>query len=304
MSKVPECVVVTASNDAYLNSLLRMLKSIRPANLPIGLLDLGLSEHNKQRVMQTYGGKCIILDPGWCVALSDQEDTPDYKKVFLAKPFIPSLFPGYSTYLWVDADVVFLDCSAVADFLQAAHVNGIAVCYEDHPLYRTPPRKSGSSLKRYLSRKSRSYKEKRLRQYFGQQISRRWRDTPTLNSGIFCLKGSSPAWHHWQQAMFSANLTGQIKKHLICDQTCLDFAVLSNELNPAKMPATHNWCLSLAQPLVCKTTGHLLDPMPPHPKIKVLHCMGPDKIRPLQILRDELRSASCIHEATSLGSPI
>jgi hypothetical protein len=122
-----------------------------------------------------------------------------------------------------------------------------------------------------------SYKAKRLRQYFGRSAARRWRNTPTLNSGIFCFSGNSPVWQYWQDAIRKANLARQQKKRLICDQTCLDVALLSHKLPLTKMPPTHNWCLGLAQPELCRKTGLLLDPLPPHAVIKTLHFTGPEK---------------------------
>jgi len=254
-----------------------MLHSIEALSLRVGVFDLGLSLENKKKIAHVCNFNCSIIDPGWCVSLPPTENTPEYKKVFLAKPFIPNLFPGFSKYLWVDADIWFQDCSALEDYLEAADSSGIAICYEDHPLYQRSEKKRLPKILEQLRLKNESYKSKRLRKYFGRASARKWGDSPTLNSGIFCITAESSVWRHWQDTVRRANLQGHEGKRLICDQTCLDLAVLENNLSPTKMPATHNWCLSLAAPMIQQDTGLLVDPIAPHLPIKVLHSIGSKK---------------------------
>jgi hypothetical protein len=267
-------IAVTAANDKYYESLLAMLQSIKPMRFEIGVFDLGLSSENKRNISQVCDTKCTFIDPGWCVPIPDVESTPDYKKVFLAKPFIPDFFPGFSKYLWIDSDIWFQDCSALEDYLEAADNSGIAICYEDHPMYIRPRKKRWSAIRERLGLIEKSYKMKRIRNYFGREMARCWGSSPIMNSGIFCIIADSPVWCHWQHMIQKADLAGHGRKRLICDQTCLDLATLINRISPTKMPATHNWCVGLAVPMVAADTGILVDPIYPHNPIKVLHSAG------------------------------
>jgi lipopolysaccharide biosynthesis glycosyltransferase len=266
-----ERIVVTAANDQYCDSLLRMLASLGDIHCRVAIFDLGLSEQGRQRIQQTCGKDCRILDPGWCVSIPGREQLPSYKKVFLAKPFIPELIPGFMQYLWIDADILLLSNTALDDFFDAAGTDGVAICYEDHPSYN---RARGASLLRRLGLGKKSYKVKRLEQYFGRETARKWGDGPTLNSGIFCIGLNSPAWRHWQETIREADLDGHEKKRLICDQTCLDLAIQVHRIATSTLPATHNWCLGLADPLMENSTRRLVEPIPPHAPIKVLHATG------------------------------
>jgi hypothetical protein len=251
-----------------------MLKSINSVRIMIGVFDLGLSDANKSRISRACTTGCTILDPGWRIPLPDSESTPQYKKVFLAKPFIPDVFPGFSKYIWVDSDIWFQDSSALDDYIEAADHSGLAICYEDHPMYGRAGKKRFSAVRERLGLVKEGYKIKRIRKYFGREMARRWGSTPIMNSGIFCITADSPIWHLWQHMIQKANLVGHDRKRLICDQTCLDLAVLINNFSPKVMPATHNWCVGLAEPMVHAETGKLVDPIYPYKPIKVLHSAG------------------------------
>lgn len=271
MNAEDACILVSAADSRYCGSLLAMLHSLRDINLPLGVLDLGLSEQDRDRIRSVWGRDCQIFDPGWCIALEDQSATPSYKKVFLAKPFLPQLLPGYTRYLWVDADIHFQDTSAINDYIAAADTTGVAIGFEDHPSYR---KKGWPALLQRLGIGKKTYKARRMEQYFGTEVARKWSKGATLNSGIFCIRGNCKAWSHWQAAMQKANLSGQNRKRLICDQTCLDLAISQAGLAVHRMPATHNWCLGLALPQSRQAPPYLVEPVTPHRPIKVLHATG------------------------------
>lgn len=271
MEGLKNCVVVTASDSDYCDYLLTMLRSIARVDLPLVVFDVGLTDDERQRIESSWHGDCRVFNPGWCIDLIDQAETPEYKKVFLAKPFLPELLPGYQRYLWVDADICFLDDSAIEDYIRASESNGAAIGYEDHPSYR---QQSKLTLLQKLGLKKKHYKARKLEKYFGGEVARRWSSTDTLNSGIFCMHRDSTIWSEWQRALKEANLEGQQRKRLICDQTCLDLAISRQQLPVQRMPATHNWCLGLAQPLALSTASFLVDPVPPHAPVKVLHGTG------------------------------
>ncbi len=269
-----DCILVTAANNQYCGSLLAMLRSLRKIIFPVAVFDLGLSTEDRARISSLCPQGCTIFDPGWCVPLKDIESTPNYKKVFLAKPYIPRLIPGYSKYVWIDADIWFQDASAIDDYLAASETLGAAIGYEDHPSYK---RGGLASLLRRLGLWKKEYKAKRMQQYFGSDVARKWSRGATLNSGIFCFNADSEIWAHWQSAISEANLDGQERKRLICDQTCLDLAIERERLKVKKMPATHNWCLGLSFPMSKGKPARFFDPIPPHLPIKVLHATGDSK---------------------------
>ena len=71
--------------------------------------------------------------------------------------------------------------------------------------------------------------------------------------------------------MRSANLTRHQRFAQICDQTCLQVAIIQGGFDHSVLPATYNWLPRLAAPVFDAESGCLLDPMFPHGPVKVIH---------------------------------
>ena len=267
--------IVTASDTPYLPLLEGMLASIGGggglAQFDLGILDLGLTDGDKDRI-RTHKANANFVKAEWRRIFPGIDKAPEYKKVFVSKPFIPDLFPGYDGYVWVDADIWFQDARAIDDYVEAGEKTGAAFSFESHPSYRQP--RKVRKLEVFGKTFIRGVKLPLLnmvRAMFGSKVAAEVGIPPGLNSGLFYMAAGAPVWQAWQETLRAADLRRQHRRAQICDQTCLQVALIQCKLPYAIMPATHNWLPVRSPPLIDGETFALLDPAWPHPPIKAVH---------------------------------
>src|SRR5438105_511276 len=99
----------------------------------IGILDFGLASEQREWLA---GRVTHLVRPGWDVDFPDRERTPETRKAQLSRPFLRRHFPGYETYLWIDADAWVQDWRAVELYLAAAGRDKLAVTPEIDRAYK------------------------------------------------------------------------------------------------------------------------------------------------------------------------
>ncbi len=285
-------IIVSGADDAYMGFLDDMLASIqdRLHEYDLGILDLGLSEWSRKTIRKRKPSAHII-DPGWRYHLKSTSKQPLYKKAYYAKPFLPDVFPGYSGYMWVDADVWLQDSSALEHYAVAAeNASGKgAIAFECHPSYRDISHKPRFRVVRkfgILPIAIRMVGRKVFRlvyDMFGDGIAREYGLAPDNNSGLFFIHADSPAWRAWQNYLAKANHRNFEKRNYFPDQTCLNVALRSEKISFSVMPPTYNWVVGLGSPLLHANTGMLLDPCEPHQKLYAIHLTGDSGSRILNL---------------------
>lgn len=275
---MPNPLIVSASNDEYLDLLDGMLASIggRLADFDLGIIDLGLSDAGKDRI-RARKTNVHFARAEWRRTFPGIDKAPEYKKVFVSKPFIPDIFPGYEDYVWVDADIWFQDAGAIDDYVEAGNTRGggAAFGFESSPTYLPQKVQSLEIFGKVFVKDVKSYFLNGTREMFGSRIAAEIGMPPILNSGLFHMAGGSPVWRAWQETLLAANLKRRHRRRAqICDQTCLQVALIRRELPHAVMPAVYNWLPFMSAPLIDAETFALLDPAWPHPPIKAVHLVG------------------------------
>lgn len=183
------------------------------------------------------------------------------------------MFPGYDGYVWVDSDIWFQDAGAIDDYIKVGEKTGAAFSFESHPSYRHPRKvRKLEVFGKVFIKGVKFYFLNKTREMFGSKVAAEIGIIlPGLNSGLFYMAAGSPVWQAWQETLLAANLKRQHRRAQICDQTCLQVALIRRKLPYAIMPATHNWLPILAPPLIDGETLALLDPVWPYPPIKAIH---------------------------------
>ena len=199
---MPNPLIVSASNDEYLDLLDGMLGSIggRLADFDLGIIDLGLSDAGKDRIRARKAG-VHFARAEWRRTFPGIDKAPEYKKVFVSKPFIPDIFPGYENYVWVDADIWFQDAGAIDDYVEAGNARGGgggagrgAFSFESHPTYRSIQKVRTLEILGVIFIKGiKDYFLKKEREMFGSRIAAEIGIHPVLNSGLFHMAGGSPS---------------------------------------------------------------------------------------------------------------
>lgn len=276
-------IIVSGANDAYMDFLDDMLASIRNRlhEYDLGILDLGLSEKSIEMI-RARKESAHITDPGWRYQFGDMSKQPSHKKAYYAKPYLPEIFPGYSGYMWIDADVWLQDSSAIEHYVAASEKSPGkgAIAFECHPNYKDINHKPRFRVVKkfgFLPVAVRMVGRKVFRlayDMFGDEIAQEHGLTPDNNSGLFFIRADSPAWDAWQDWMSKANHRNFEKRNYFPDQTCLNVALRENDICFSVMPPIYNWVVGLGAPLLNEDTHTLLDSCAPHQKLYAIHLTG------------------------------
>ena len=187
--------IVTASDAPYLPLLEGMLASIGGGGLAqfdLCILDLGLTDGDKDRI-RAHKADANFVKAEWRHTFSGIGKAPEYKKVFVSKPFIPDLFPGYDGYVWVDADIWFQDAGAINDYIKASEKTGAAFSFESHPSYRHPRKvRKLEVFGKVFIKGVKLYFLNKTREMFGSKVAAEVGIPPGLNSGLFYMAAGSP----------------------------------------------------------------------------------------------------------------
>ena len=189
---------------------------------------------------------------------------------------IPEYFPGYDTYLWLDADISVQDGRFVGDFLRSAEQGTLAVVEEADPSYRTEL----YALKWRIGNTFRCFGfQDGLKLCLGRQI----------NSGAFALRSDAPHWRAWQdhyQRVVKRALRANLDQHALTATLTLD------DLPASYLSSTFNWMCVRSQPLWDNDRNVFCRPVAPFEPISVLHLAGRQKhgLRDIKTLDGGIRS--------------
>ena len=174
----------------------------------------------------------------------------------LVRPYFPTLFPGYETYLYSDVDVWVQDWAGFERFIAGAQQHGLAICAQQNPSYL---HKANSFVYRY----------ELYRQMFGDDAARGLMRKPHINAGIFAMIREAPHWQRWAALWGDALRPGQI--WFGTGQAVLTHMIFNEGMPAELLPATCNWQSHLALPLWDEAQRQFVEPHPPHDRILLMH---------------------------------
>lgn len=257
-----KAIIVSAADSEYWPCLSGLLNSIdkrrRSSNISVGIFDLGLSTEQLNR-LESYGA--VVVMPGWDYDISNFEKPPPPSfRAMTARPHLPKYFPGYYSYVWIDADCWVQDWRVVKVLLSEANKWGFSIVPEVDRSY-TPFLQNGSTFFDWASSCFVTcYAEAagRLAHY------------PLLNCGVFAMSGSTPIWSAWSYE------TGQVLERLrtaffFAEQTALNVCVRQEGIEAAFLPARYNWMCNRALPLLSADGKSFVEPNPPYEPLGIVH---------------------------------
>jgi hypothetical protein len=229
-------------------------------NAAIGVLDFGLSPDQQQWLADRV---THLVRPGWDVDFPDRGRTPEIRKAQLSRPFLRRHFPGYESYLWIDADAWLQDWRAVEIYLAAAGRDKIAITPEIDRAYKRHykrPKAFGWTLS-----------WKCYRQAFGWRVADRLGRNPILNCGVFALHHDAPHWEAWARIIAQV---AQRTRFFYIEQTALNYVIFAERLPANLLPAYCNWMPGDAAPAFDAQRGLFVEPYAPHEVIGIMHLAG------------------------------
>jgi hypothetical protein len=256
-------LIVSAADRGYFSLLRDMVESVlaHGRGVPLGILDVGLLPEQHGWL---EGRVAHIVRPGWDIDFPGRQETPHARQAQFARPFLPRHFPGYETYLWLDADAWVQDWRAIALYVAAAGRDKLAITPEIDRAY-----------KRHYKRPKlfgRTLAWKNYREAFGWRAADRLGRNPIVNCGVFALHRDAPHWAAWARVM---TRVAQRTRFFYIEQTALNYVIFAERLPVDFLPAYCNWMPGDAAPVFDAARGLFVEPYAPHEVIGVMHLAGP-----------------------------
>jgi hypothetical protein len=176
-------LIASGSDSSYFPLLRDTVQSVlaQQRNVGIGILDFGLAPDQREWLADRV---THLVRPGWDLDFPDRERTPETRKAQLSRPFLRRHFPGYETYLWIDADAWLQDWRTIELYVAAAGHDRLAITPEIDRAYKRHykrPKVFGWTLN-----------WKCYREAFGWRVADQLGRNPILNCGVFALHHDAP----------------------------------------------------------------------------------------------------------------
>lgn len=234
------------------------------------VIDAGL---NEQQINELSTNNVQVEKGIWPTKEAEKRaGSKQFLKACVSRPFIPKLFEGYETYIWLDADTWVQDIFALEWLVRAAKRKGFAA---------TPQidRNWGKSMRIKwlgpLPYKPRSFYYSNAKAAFGHKTARELFPYPTVNAGVFAMQGNAPHWTRWQELIKQALKKGKV---FTAEQLTMGMMIWLEKCNVEFLPATCNW-LCENKPLWSEELQMFVEPSTPYHPIGIMHLSGYDEMR-------------------------
>ena len=254
-----DALIVTAADQAYADLLRGLISSLRRQATVhrIAVIDLGLTETTKEWLRTQ---SVDVVHGRWLFPFPGQDSVPRYLMAMTARPYLPSLFESAKTIVWIDSDAWVQDGRTIDMLLAGAAESDMAIAAEIDRAYGIHA--DGGT---YIGWLAGIY-----RQIYGPEALPPGRlPPPLINCGVFAARRDSAVWQLWQDEY---RRLGERIAHFFAEQIALNVVLYSKGLRPTLLPATCNWLVKFAKPII--RDGTLCSPHYPHEKIGIVHLAG------------------------------
>ena len=263
-------LIVTAANESFAPLLKNLVDSLFQwgplKQAELGVLDLNLSPETL-KWLRGYTDK--IVAPKWDLPVNpDLAREKPWLRAMTSRPFLPRYFPGYDTYLWLDADTWVQQWFAIEWLVQAAGTGKMAIIPEIDRFYKHHPT--------FVQ-----WRIDRLCCYFGSVPISALLTEPYFNSGVFALKGDAPHWELWEKWLWKG--LQACGGSVVTDQTALNYTLWKERLPVYPLPSRCNWTCHLALPEYRMSTGLFHEPGLPGDPIGIMHLTSMMKNKSVQV---------------------
>lgn len=271
MSKI---TFVSGCDAAYYPLLREWIHSLQQCteskNFDINILDAGLTDEQKTALEPLV--KSINV-PEWPAGLpSHKIHGREYLKACVCRPFLPEIFPGYGTYVWMDADTWIQNWDGIELFLKGTAKNKISLTGQVDRAY---PRIMRIKWLGPWPRKVRSFYFSNARKAFGFKTAKKLLPYHVLSAGAFALRRDAPHWKRWQELTIQAAQKGNV---FTAEQLGLGILCYLEGYEFEMLPAWTHW-LCQFKPLWDKASQKFVEPYLPNNPLSILHLSGYDEMR-------------------------
>ena len=267
-TKTPLRTILITGGDTkvmpVLQGLIRSLESFpERSTVSIGCLDVGQTEADRQWLTDH---DISVVSPRSHMGIPLDRLRP-YELAVLARPFLPSYFPGFDIYIWIDSDIWLQGWWVIDAYRQGAIDTGFAISHERERAYHFQGWLFG-------------WFAKHMMQGYGPFDAAWLLSRPHLNAGLFAMRADSPHWNQWAELYKRAyDRTGKLTPH---DQFSLNRLAYGGMFEKPKLQATilpprYNWICDRGPPMWSDEANALCEPYAPFRPIGTVHLAGPGK---------------------------
>jgi hypothetical protein len=259
-----EAIVVTGCDehhDHLAEELLSSLRAGRTGGYTIGFIRLGAAQLPAS--LRALADRVAHVDLGEAEPRAGE----GFKLAYAgSKAALPSLFPGFETYIWLDGDTWVQNDIGIAQIAEGAATADISIHPQLDPNY-------------YRCQFPDTYTLHVYDRLFGAQERARLARFPMVNAGVFGASGSSRLWAEWSASL--AEVRARVAKRggerFFSDQIPLHRLIYTGRLTLSPLRAANNWLALHAVPRLDRATGKLTSPSPPYEEINIVHLVGASK---------------------------
>ena len=129
------CVLITAADARFFDLARELIQSVREKpegqKVVLAFLDLGCTEEQRAWI---YTQVDHLREVDWEFDFPAREQSPRYLRALHARPFLRQYFPGYETYVWIDADAWLQDWRTIELFVEGGEATArIGDCSRNRP---------------------------------------------------------------------------------------------------------------------------------------------------------------------------
>jgi lipopolysaccharide biosynthesis glycosyltransferase len=252
--------IVSAGDDQYFHLLDGLIASLEDAGLPshfnLCVYDVGLTS---QQVVNLSSRNVKVVAPPWTLEFPSQAKSPCWFRAMTNRPYLPKYFPGYETYLWIDADTWLQQPEGIHAAVEVAQQGSIAIVAERFARSIVFPRPNPLGGFRDVVVNEALIRQNLAscyRECFGQETEYRAQQT-IYNTGFFALRGDSPIWDQWVQYI-RRGLNRAM--HRLVEQQAMNLGILESHISATVLSNRYNWNITCLEPLYDPTIRQLVDP--------------------------------------------
>ena len=260
--------IITLADSNYYPMLLELIDSIRrhpeSQNISICILDAGLTDTQVKNIEKKV---YKIKKANWDI------DVPGYKtigkewlKSQVSRAFLPSYFPEFEKYLWIDCDAWVQDWNCINLYFKACDEGKLGITQTMGPGYRVMS-KVNWLFRNLALIKSQNYKHARS-SGIKEDDARKIAFAPHVNIGVFSLEKDSICWKVWQE-----NLKQTLSKGKIfgSEGLAINLSVYVNNIPTEFLPLNCNWIPSNLLPKYDSDKKKFVEPNLPNYQIGIMH---------------------------------
>ena len=261
-------VIVSLADSNYFQLLLELVESIQrfkeSENVAICVLDAGLTSDQKDilanKVDEIKSAEWDIPVPGYKVR------GKEWLKSQVSRAFLPSYFPNYEKYLWIDCDAWVNDWSCVDLYFKACENGKLGITQTIGPGYKITSKVNWVFGKLAII-KSQNFKHA-VKSKIGYDNARKLAFAPHINIGVFSLEKNSKGWNSWQNNLKKTLKSGNI---FGSEGLAINMSVYIDDLDTEFLPLSCNWITSNLLPKYDEKNQTFVEPFLPNQKIGIMH---------------------------------